>query len=92
MLNQVLKMSPGTYRQFIADAVKIVNIFWIFEFHTVVYQHITDEVEILCYVHVLTNQLVQHLKIGPHLPKLLSNIKGLTSLETKCIDYYNEIQ
>jgi len=46
MLNRVLKVSTGTCQQFVADAVKISNIFWIFEFYKVVQQHITGEVEI----------------------------------------------
>jgi len=32
----MLKVSAGTFQQFVADTVKISNIFWIFEFHKVV--------------------------------------------------------
>ena len=36
MLNEVLKVSSGTCQQFVEDAVKISNIFWIFDIHKVV--------------------------------------------------------
>ena len=46
MLNPVLKTSSGTCQQFVEDAVKISNIFWIFDIHKVVKQHIAGVVEI----------------------------------------------
>jgi len=45
MLNQVLKASPGTRQQFVEDAVKISNIFCIFNFHKEE-QHIAGKVKI----------------------------------------------
>ena len=70
-------------QQLLEDAVKISNIFVIFDFHEVVYQHIAGEVEVFVYIHrELSRKSVGEriLKIGPHLPKLLSNIKGYTFL------------
>ena len=46
MLNQVFKVSSATCQQFAEHAIKISNIFWIFNFHKVVQQHIAGEVEI----------------------------------------------
>ena len=54
--------------------------FWIFEFHKVVYQHITCEVKSLLYIRrKFSYESIAEitLKIGPHLPKLLSNVKGI---------------
>jgi len=59
MLNQVFNVSAETYKQFVADAVKISNIFQFFEFHRVVYQHIAGEVQIFVTLLFLTNQLVK---------------------------------
>jgi len=67
---------------------KFRYLFWIFEFHKVVYQHIAGEVEIFVCVHrdfSYKSPGERILKIGPYLPKLLSNIKGYTFFGTQCI-------
>jgi len=82
MLNQVLKVSSGTCQQFVEDVVKISNIFWDFRLSQGSIATYCRCGGSLCDVYIenfLTNQICERiLKIGPHLPKLLSNIKGLT--------------
>ena len=50
----------------------------IFDFHKVVQQHIAGKVEIFAMYYESIGERI--LKIGPHVPKLLSSIKALTFL------------
>ena len=77
-LNQVFKVSSGTCQQFVEDAVKISNIFG-FSTFTRLCSNIS-QVEIFVYVHrEFSCESVgkRIMKIGPHLSKLLSNVKWL---------------
>jgi len=59
----------------------------ILNFHKVVLQHIAGEVEIFAICHrerPYESSSERFLKIGPHLPKLLSNIQGLDFFGTRC--------
>ena len=61
--------------------MKIWLLFWIVEFHKVVYQHIAGEVKIVVCVSrefPYKSPDERILEIGPHLPKLLSNTQGYT--------------
>ena len=42
----MLEMSAGTFQQFVADTLKISNIFWIFEFYKGVQPHTAAEMDI----------------------------------------------
>jgi len=57
------------------------NRLWIANFHKLVLQHIAGEVEIsVMYTYFSYESIAERIfKIGPHLPKLLSNINGHTS-------------
>jgi len=64
MLNQVLKVSPGTCQQSVEVLSKSVTFFLNFDFHRVVQQHIAGEVVIFVMrtAHIenfLTNHLVK---------------------------------
>jgi len=83
MLNQVLKVSSGTCQQFLEDAVKISNTFGFLTFTSYSSNMLQVRWKSLWCIHrefpcELIGQRI--LKISPRLPKLLSNIKGLTFL------------
>jgi len=74
MLNQVLKVSSGTCQQFVEDAVKISKILrW---------KSLWCIHRELNFSYESTGERI--FKIDPHLPKLLTNIKGHTFFETQC--------
>ena len=97
MLNQVLKVlkvSSGKCQQFVEDAVKISRpIFWIFDFHDApmhrtlaTYCRYVGNIYDVYIESFLVNHLVKEfLKIGPHLPQLLTNIKWHTFFQARCI-------
>jgi len=84
MLNQVFKVSSGTCQpcllRMLSKSVSLVLGF--FDLHKCSnISQVRWKFLCVCIQNFLTNQLVKEfLKIGPHLPKLLSNIKSLTLL------------
>jgi len=97
MLNQVLKVlkvSSGKCQQFVEDAVKISYIFGFstFMMHRTIHRTLATYCRYVGNIYdvyiesFLVNHLVKEfLKIGPHLPQLLTNIKWHTFFQARCI-------
>ena len=88
MLNQVVKVSSRTYQQFVEDASKLVTFldYQISQGSTSVatYYRLGRNISNI-YTHNFLNESTGEriLKIGPHLPKLLSHINcGLLFWDT----------